>query len=696
VEDACPIIGDPMEFAENWRVVEKPKHEEASPKTTSSHQEQQSRNQETSSASIDILEGIESLSRASEYPDLHTASLVYPTPPDGAAAMGLNLAGPPDAFAEDPELVPPLLQIQNKSRHYDQFAAKDRSGVNPTMGFGPSAGLMVGSGLYDANDDDLFGDIDERDFGSKEITDADFNFFDDPCFDAMDTDMPADDARDMPDMVNSGAAEVHPTTPEDGLLEHFTGQETPAEHLEASQASSDEVTPKPQPEHYADEEDTAVASPLTEQNQTISPPLSPVEVKRILLPEPNGDDYITAKGGRKQSHYNPVTFKPNMSAWDQKYGTDGKFRFAFADSSTSKEYTNSTSNIPTVGLPRHHKKVLVASSVSRTLDGHASPSSEGQHLQTVSDSSSDTSDDSDGSALESDTPPLSTRKRKRARSNSVSSPALSQEKSLGEADQEPPVPRPEYSIFLGNLLSTFSDWSMSGYFSLSENRVFPVLTRKDIQVQIAQLFVDQITQSSLDHKLDGGFSLSDLETRAYSIQNFLEGEGLIGGIERLDLNSWLSLHDNEHASPAPNGAVPRQSSQRKEMGKGSITKFSPPHLRVRRGKEYLEALPPAISFWETFGLEPADGPKDISAYCIHPHISKDAADTFLERLGLLYTSCNLGRHGRGDRSNAFERGLCSWDVGSLENTSIPSVMQSLKVICEELGTLTISDTLTTC
>ncbi|KAF7593488.1 mediator of RNA polymerase II transcription subunit 13 [Aspergillus hancockii] len=684
MEDACPITGDPLEFSENWRVVEKPRHEETSPKLASSHQEQQSKNQETSSTTTDILEGIESLSRASEYPDLQTASLVYPTPPDGAAAMGLNLTGPSDAFAEDSELVPSLLQNQNKPRQYEQFIAKDRSESNPTMGFGPSAGLMVGSGLYDANDDDLFGDIDERDFDSKEITDADFNFFDDPCFDAMDTDMPTDDAHNMPDMVDSGTVEVHPTISEDALLEHFPIQDTPAEHLEASQASPDETTPKPQPEQCTTEKDTAVESPLTNQNQTISPPLSPVGIKRILLPEPNGDNHIATKGGRKQSYYNPVAFKPNMSAWHRKYGVDGKFRFAVADPSASKEYTNS--DIPTVGLPRHHKKVPATSSVSQTLDSHASPSSEGQHLQTVFDSNSDTSDDSDGSASESDAPPTPTHKRKRARSNSVSSPALSQEKSLVEPDQEDPVHRPEHSIFLGNLLSAFSDWSMAGYFSLSENRVFPVLTRKDIQVQIAQIFVDQITQSSLDHKLDGGFSLSGLETKAYSIQSFLEDEGLICGIERLDLNRWVSLQENEHASPAPNGAVSRQSSQRKEMGKGSITKIPPPHLRVRRGKEYLEALPPAISFWETFGLEPADGPKDISAYCIHPHIAGDAADMFLERLALLYTSCNLGKHTRGDRSNAFERGLCSWEVDSLENANIPTTMQSLKIICEELGT----------
>ncbi|KAB8262678.1 mediator complex subunit 13 C-terminal-domain-containing protein [Aspergillus pseudonomiae] len=686
MESACPVVSDPLGFAENWRVVEKPKHDETSPKPPSSHPEQQSRNTEPSSATTDILEGIESLSRASEYPDLQTISLVYPTPPDGAAVMGLNLAGASDTFAEEPELVPSLLQNQNKPKYYEQFTAKDRSDADPSAGFGPLGGLAVGSGLYDTNeDDDLFGDMDERDFGTKGITDADFNFFDDPSFAAMDTDDPADDAQEMPDMANLEAAEAHPTVSEDAILEDIPAQKTPPEDLEVTQASPDEVTPKVQHEHLDAEEITEAASPYIEQNQTISPPLSPVEIKRILLPEPNGDSHVPTKGSRKQSYYNPVAFKPNMSAWDQKYGADGKFRFTTAGPSASKAYTNS--DIPTVGMPRRRiKRYPTAGASAVGLDGHASPSSEGHYLQTVSDSSSDTSDDSDNSASESDAPPLLSRKRKRACSNSVSSPALSQVKSLGEGDQEIPIHRPEHSIFLGNLLSTFSDWSMTGYFSLAENRLFPVLTRKDMQIQIAQLFVDQITQSSLDHKLDGGFCLSDLEAKAYSVQSFLEEEGVLGSIERLDLNSWISLQDNERASPAPNGTVARQPSQRKETGKGSITKLSPPHLRVRRGKEYLEALPPAISFWETFGLEPADGPKDISAYCIHPQIAADAANVFLERLGLLYASCNLGKHVRGCRSSAFEWGLCPWDVGPLDTAQFLPAMQSLKVICEELGT----------
>ncbi|KAE8147376.1 mediator complex subunit 13 C-terminal-domain-containing protein [Aspergillus avenaceus] len=687
MDGACSVISDPLDFAESWHKVENPKNDETSPKPASSHQEQQSKIQETYSAATSLLDGIESLSRASEYPDIQSASLVYPTPPDGAVAIGLPVTGLSDGFAEESEFVPPLLQSQPKQKYYEHFSTKDRSDSDPAAGFGPLTGLTVGSGLYDTNeeDDDLFGDINGRDFGSKGITDADFSFFDDPDFDAMDTDMPTTNAADLSDMVDPTAPEVLPSLSENPL-ESFPPQTSPIQPFEIPQQSPAETMPNPQPEHIPDDRVTTTQSPYSEQNQTVSPPLSPVEIKKILLPEVSGDNYVPAKKERKQSHFTPVAFKPNMSSWDQKYGVDGKFKFSISGSAASKESANPIGDIPTVGMPRRNKKISASGGGSKPPESQASPSIDGQNAHASSDSSSDTSDDSDGSASESDIPPLSVRKRKRAHSNSVSSLALSQERPMVNADQETPVRRSEHTIFLGNLLSTFSDWSMTGYFSFSENQVFPVLTRKDIQIQIAQLFVDQITQSSLDHSLDNGFSLSELDARAFSVQNFPEDTSLTGVLERLDLNTWVSLQDNESASPLHNTAAPRQIPQRKETGKGSMTKLLPPHLRVRRGKEFLEALPPAISFWETFGLEPAHGLKDISAYCIHPRMAGNAADAFVERLGLLYTSCNLGKHARGDKSSAFENGLCPWDVGSSGFTNFDFVMRSLKSICEELGT----------
>jgi mediator of RNA polymerase II transcription subunit 13 len=99
----------------------------------------------------------------------------------------------------------------------------------------------------------------------------------------------------------------------------------------------------------------------------------------------------------------------------------------------------------------------------------------------------------------------------------------------------------------------------------------------------------------------------------------------------------------------------------------------------------MDVLPPAIPFWETFGLQPTNGEKNIVALCIHPHNAAEGASAFLERLGLAYSSCNLGAHTRRGKSKKFDDGLVSWNAVASEDANYQSVMQILKTLCEGLG-----------
>ncbi|KAL5358682.1 mediator complex subunit 13 C-terminal-domain-containing protein [Aspergillus floccosus] len=674
-------VSDPLDFVQSWHGKPLPKLELASPGTPSNQQATSDppKDRDASSLPEDVPEGLESLSRASQYPELQTASLVYPTPPDGATGLGLNATATSDTFADDSDFGSGALHHNGKTKSFEH------SGSVP-MEFGPSAGLTVGSGLYDTNDDDdLFGDMNERDFGTKGITDADFSFFDDPGFDNLGEDVP-DSAQALSDIMELAEPNTEPAIVEEIPPEVPVTEEPPVPEPDISHV---DLTDNPTGSRLGDTpvHDSAIhkqQSPA-EQNQTISPPLSPVEIKRILFPGTNGNVQPSIRKGKSQSYYNPIAFKEDISTWDQKYGAAGKFGFTIQEPKPSRDPSTFNGDIPTVGLPGRGRKIPTVDGV--VLDAHESNDA-GQQNEPVSDSGSDSSDDGENSLSDGDVPEtvISSLKRKRARSNSGNSLALSQAKSTNEGDKGTPAPKVDHSIFLGNFLSTSSDWSMAGYFSFQENQIFPVLARKDSQVQIAQLLVDQVTQSSLDHKLDGTCSISDLESETYSIQTFLDGCSFMSGIERLDLNGFVSLQDSDSApSPAANGVSSRQPTQRKDTLKGSLTKLSPPHLRVRRGKEYLEALPPTVLFWETFGLEPAHGPKDVSAYCIHPRIASNAADAFLDRLGSVYSSCNLGSHTRGDRYDAFNRGLGVWDIASDDIADYSSVMQSLTSICANLG-----------
>lgn len=700
--DFSPSVDDPLEFAERWYVTASSRYDEPGPKTSSYPRHQQPKGQGMSFLRTDLPEGIESLSRIAQYPDLQTASLVYPTPPDGAATIRLNYRSSLDTFGEDSGLG--LSQVGNRNGQkpaQEVSFPKDPFDPSLTMDFGPSAGLTVGSGRYDTNDDDddLFGEMNDKDFGSKGITDADFSFFDDPGFGVMENGTGAGGIQE----TTQNAIELLEDAPVPSPFDEKMPKDNPecdsaAPPIKLDVGEPSRLSPVGNTTNVCEERvpiDTAPL-PCDANSQPVSPPLSPIEVKRILFPAADQSDHDPAKGVRRQSHYTPVTFKQDLSEWNRKYGADGRFWFANAAAPTTPNDNSSMNGIPTIGLPRRRGKVrkLVGTPLESANDNGTRSSGMKLRLRSTSFSSDDTSDDSDetASALDSSSAILRTLKRKRALSDTGDSLVSSPEKLSIIPDQDSTPHKAENSVFLGNFVSVFSDWSLAGYFSISQSQLPPVLPRREEQVQIAQLLVDQITQSSLKHRLDGQLGLSDFEKESFSLRTFLEDTIFMGEIERLDLKDYVSLQDSYLSLPARDGIATHQITRRKDAVKGSMSKLSPPHLRIRRGKDYLEVLPPAISFWETFGLEPADGPKDISAYCIHPHIAAEAADVFLKRFGLLYSSCGLGKHTRGEKSKMFERGLGSWNMNPSDASGYSSVMRSLKALCEGLGALTKSST----
>lgn len=677
--DACRLADNPLDLAEDWHLTGKFAHSEANFMTPSALQEQLLKDPETSPSKNDIPDAIESLSRIAQYPDMQNANLVYPTPPDGSTGV------PSDALADYTD--PLLSQQDGKPRPHEDALSKEqaRSDPNLTMDFGPSAGLTVGSGLYDVNgEDDLFGEMNEKDFGAKGITDADFSFFDDPGFEGMGEKHVQDNINNTPNTTGANMDEAADQPGTENLMAEDDAMALIEPANEPQGGVEDQTTDLPQEELP----DAHTPSPCEENSQPISPPLSPVEVKKILFPgsDENHEQSAVKREG-KQSHYTPVAFKQNVGDWNQKYGTEGRFWFSNKGANAALESVDrSTSHIPTIGLP--HRGGRNNSSTKPPDKPTPVSSSKQQHSRYVSDSSTTSSDDDSDevTSLEDRSPTtLMARKRKRARSESSSPTAQSPMKTPAENPQVALTTKIEDSIFLGNFLSAFSDWSLMGYFSISQNQLPAIISSKDEQIQVAQLLVDQITQSSLDHKIDGQVGLSGLETEVFPLRHLLEDTAFPGEVDRLDLKGYISLQDDVSSPTTSGSSTPRPPPQRKDTSKEAISKLSTPHLRIRRGKDYLEALPPTISFWETFDLEPSWGPKNVSAYCIHPHIAAEAADTFLDRIGLLYSSCNLGGHTRGDRSTVFERGLGSWSTEWSGVSGYVSTMQSLWTLCEELG-----------
>lgn len=637
----------------------------------------QPKQRESSPPREDAPGEIVSLARAAEYPDLHdlqAASLMYPTPPDGAPAVGTNNMNTLNASLDGSEV--DHSQTNNSNQHEPDKvpSAEEHSSANPTIGFGPAAGLTVGSGLYDTSgDDDLFGELGSKDFGTKGITDADFSFFDDPEFGVV---KGAGDAQGPPKST-SEAEEVQPSVHEP--RPENTVARDPGSSAVRVDSRPSELDPHGAPENVQgnDKRPPATApSPPDTNNQIISPPLSPKGVKRILLPpEADQSNHSATNRSRRQSHYQPVSFKPESTDWEQKYGAHGKFGFAPANmNAVAGHPSDSAIGIPTIGFPRRRKKVSGALGASKH-----STNNEGNlvnELHSLSVSSDDDSDSSDAMSIQPSQSfaTFANQKRKRSVSNPDEPKISSPEKTPAFSDQYSALCKADNLAFLGSFVSLSSDWPLIGYFSVSPDPSLPILPGKECYVEVAQILIDQVTQSSLNHRLGQGPGASGLENDSFPLLTFLEEPSFISKIDKLDLRDYATLQDS---------ALKLKGSR-----KSSISKLPFPHLRIRRGQDYLEVLPSAIPFWETFGLEPVNDPIDISAYCIHPHVATEAADAFLERLGLLYSSCGLGRHARGEDSEAFRHGLGSWNINLSDPSGYSSLVQSLRALCESLGTST--------
>jgi mediator of RNA polymerase II transcription subunit 13 len=682
---------EPLHFAETWLETATSRHEK--PNDDSSSLQTRGQNEGISGTiKFEVPEKIESLARVIQYPDLQNASSVYPTPPDGALVPGINQMNS-DSLGTDGQDIGLSQTPAGETPMKQQESARKASSDNPS--FEHMNAMEVGTGLYDTNDDDeLFSGMDDKDFGSKGITDADFSFFDDDddemndfLNDKPDTEPAQQDVlQPIPDElieVPVAQAEIQgdQVAPEEDALEQDKVQQS--DHAEASALSHVHVKQPDTTPHNATLQEASPA-PL---EHIISAPLSPTDIKQMLFLNKDAtrqDERRRASASsnpgseRKQSRYNAISFKRGLTL-DQKYANAG--RFFFTANKDNNENLNTTPGIPTIGFPSWrksgHRDSVGEVNTSRQM------SSEQPIQRTDSASSDESSLDSSDDESEDETSPfrLATLKRKRPLSEAEKSTTSSMEKLSITSEVESHVSKEDTSIFLGNFFSVFTDWSLVGYFSAKQSQLSPVTSRKEDQMQVAQLMVDQLTQSSLPHKIEGWESDPDLEYETLGLHTFLDDNTSLGENERLDLKSYVTIHDSVQAT-AETPSV-RPNPQRREV-KGSILKIAPSHLRIHRGRDFLEVLSTSMPFWETFGLEPASGQKDVSSYCICPDFAKEEADVFMARLGLLYSGCNLGKHIRGDMFETFQNGIGSWNIAKGDG-SYARTMQTLRGLCEDLG-----------
>jgi mediator of RNA polymerase II transcription subunit 13 len=610
---------DPLLFAQEW-FQQKEERNRALAIKQKEVEEKRWHDEEQAQRLAQHSDGTKPLpTKSGNHVDFHGAAGMYPTPPDGINASAMRGPLSVDATGSTPG---DLVRTASYSGDVDMAGNEDH------------ADLEV------SRDSEMYDDMEDALFGENGVTEADFSFFDQPDFDGVGGDLNMMGGSDFmediethnQDVAEAGnshvpghsASEYEATVESKTVTEHDIQENSEAgAALEQNSARDHRGLPH--------ELDIDRLGPGQQHQKLASPPYSPGQIMKILLPDkdsaPDQSDqgateYAARRLKSKLLHSNRSAFEQNsftsialnrsILSFDEKYSLHGRYG-SQAESSVdhrSRRTRPDLSIIPTIGFPKRISRY-------RQLPNYSTEKSnkhEGHHLQATKNAL-DTPPDEDSSP-ESDQDDTSyttgedCRRSKRKRPTDDDDISMtSTPYSTGFEAGRPAMTKEDYDELLmdislhnhddedAEIPSESKRYNQNGSMTLTECNF----------VDIAQIITDQATSRFLPFRMSHDSPLDD------------------------HVDSW-SLEDIE------------------------VTKIPPPHIQVRRADGPLDLLPPAISFWETFGFSPYGGPKDVLAFCVYPPAEglDEAVKVFAERMSSTYRSCRLGEHRWGSLEHPSE------------------------------------------
>jgi mediator of RNA polymerase II transcription subunit 13 len=631
---------------------------------------------------------------------------IYPTPPDGMTQVPqttqINMAATPSVTQADNTVFGTELMPSTSGESQLNTADPTQQGNQQQE--------------YQLDQEDLFGDVaGAMEFGEDQaVDDADFNFFDEP--------------DDGPDASNAGDMDM------DG--EAVPGQET-APHIEDTTDESQSVVLDALDsalEHSTTVDEAAVpalndkdrdcsdaAEQFEPQSELQAPKpekaLSPFGIKERLFPPPvpaslaNTEAQDFAKP-RRRSTFAPIVFKESFNLGSKYVGTDLAGEEARA--STHKP------NVPDISLPPIKKK-------SRLLRKRAETTA-GSNTESEEDSYESASSESDN-----DVPPRlpwDTRKRKRLpRGDDLQPLSGSLERMWSDDDPDDDVgttePQHDMASILEQCLTTPQDgdglfsatrscakvhWTRSSaYDGANEGFIESIRDiedlhnlRKEDMIFVAQI-VNEQSMSAIwpEATLRGASPENDTieSSHAQSLQASIAKavEGIFPEVETCDLGRLAAIRDSGARPSAIPAKTPQGQPRMPQRGDSQITVgpdcfvLPSPYVRLQRGSENWEMLPACLSFWETLGLGPASGPKNVRAFCVFPSNDdlQHVIEQFMGDLGTSYESCKLGSHIHSrnvtdTKTDSFENGMAPVKTND-EDESVEGLLKAYATTCRELG-----------
>ncbi|KAK0708360.1 mediator complex subunit 13 C-terminal-domain-containing protein [Lasiosphaeris hirsuta] len=633
---------------------------------------------------------------------------MYPTPPDGIQQLGVTPSF--DGAVLSPGNQPTAIAAVDVDTviHHSVPAAdgfEDGWGGADPKREQPGASFLEG--------ENLFGDLGENMFEGNELTDADFNFFDEqPVGVDLDisllTDMgpPLDMSASMSQAVQEPANAV-------GRLENVKGDIRPA---------SPEFT-KPELKH--------ARSTLAEESRQLSnlesyninsavgikrhpSPFNPDTVyKRIRaslhIPPPSRHPSKNARP-RSGSVFEKVDFDPSLSLTNKKYQESGPFNYTIP--AKEKEIGHGESgcvqiagSVPGSMRKRKHLKDLpsnIGLLLSRISGGLDSNSARRDDALSESGESSWASDDGDLSDTTGDpsSPAKSSVVRRRPDDDVISMAASFKDLENTSADS------PGYGhIDLSRLsVPEVPELSMTKYFADPEPAALHLTGSDNDFITIAQIITEQAACGSL--RLGPQRPCSEIRdvrrnlinAVRYSVQGLRKAlPRTLSGAAECQLRPFIEVPDIPLMGQ-PTRIQPRPSGQ--DLVKPPIFQIPSPHIELRRHETQLSVLPSAVSFWESLGLGPSRGAKDVVSICVFPHLEgmRDNAAAFLERIRGTYESLKLGAFDTLPTTNNISDGLLGFMVdqdvtspGLHMSRSNSALAESMVILAQALAASSLTE-----
>ena len=610
------------------------------------------RNQQPSSASPLVL------GRTNNGVAAVAAGTMYPTPPGGAQPPGVT-----PSF--DGAVSSPANAANGAATDVDITMTTDQpppvSNTFPDS-WDESADVKREQSTSFLEADNLYGDLGEDMFENNELTDADFNFFDeDPAQTGLDlSGLPdIETTMDMSDFTQPGQGSIPGEENQPPSVRPASPKFAKPELRHARSILGEESRQQANLDSFR--ANASLPAGIKRQPSPFDPDTVYKRVRASFRGPPRTVLPLTSSTTlpRRNSVFERVDFDPSLSLANKKYQEKGQFNYSLPslkrrEGDEEDEPRSASSYNGLMKTQRSNLKTLPSnigtliaritgglegSSLQRSPTKRDDQSSDADDLSLVSDQG-DSSDDAD----EPSSPAKSSVVRKRPEDDNLSLAASFSEMDPSIAES------PAYAA--GELPGLSGpgtpELPVAKYFADPEPSPFPIICPDSDFITIAQILTEQAVTGSLRlNPRDSTKSPSEARRSVssatrHSIRCLRSALPFsLGQATSCHFRQFLDLKD------VPLLAQPTRPQHRPsghEIIPPTLYQIPAPHVELRRYESHLSVLPSATAFWESLGLGPSQGTKDINAMCVSPKWEgmEDNAGAFLDRIRSVYESLKLG------------------------------------------------------